>query len=230
MGSLPQTLTSDTQQQANRSHRESWGSIAREDWSSERMGQGTSRSERLTKEDVTFLKANTRYDEETIQEWYKGFISDCPNGKLTPASFVKIYSQCFPSGNASDFCDHIFRTFDTDKNGFIDFKEFLLAIDITSSGTPEEKLNWAFSMYDADGNGWIDLMEMTRIVKSIYSKMGPKQTAAVVGDQQSAEDRAEGIFHKMDANSDGKVTRQEFVQACIKDQKMVDLLSPLSGT
>ena len=30
-------------------------------------------------------------------------------------------------------------------------------------------------MYDADGNGWIDLMEMTRIVKSIYSMMGPKQ-------------------------------------------------------
>ena len=31
------------------------------------MGQGSSRSERLTKEDVSFLKANTRYDEETIQ-------------------------------------------------------------------------------------------------------------------------------------------------------------------
>ena len=79
-----------------------------------------------------------------LQEWYRGFISDCPNGKLTPAAFVKIYSQCFPSGNARDFCDHIFRTFDTDGNGYIDFREFLLAIDITSSGTAEEKLGWAF--------------------------------------------------------------------------------------
>ena len=79
-----------------------------------------------------------------LQEWYKGFISDCPNGKLTPPAFVKIYSQCFPSGNARDFCDHIFRTFDTDGNGYIDFREFLLAIDITSSGTAEEKLGWAF--------------------------------------------------------------------------------------
>ena len=33
---------------------------------------------------------------------------------------------------------------DRDKNGFIDFKEFLLAIDVTSAGTPEEKLKWAF--------------------------------------------------------------------------------------
>ena len=31
------------------------------------MGQGNSRAERLTKEDVIFLKANTNYDEDTIQ-------------------------------------------------------------------------------------------------------------------------------------------------------------------
>ena len=55
-----------------------------------------------------------------------------------------MYKLFFPSGNAEQFCDHVFRTFDTDKNGFIDFKEFLLAIDVTSAGTPEEKLKWAF--------------------------------------------------------------------------------------
>ena len=43
-----------------------------------------------------------------------------------------------------EFSDHVFKTFDKDKNGFIDFKEFLLAIDVTSTGSPEEKLEWAF--------------------------------------------------------------------------------------
>lgn len=33
-----------------------------------------------------------------------------------------MYKMFFPNGNAEEFCDHVFRTFDRDKNGFIDFK------------------------------------------------------------------------------------------------------------
>ena len=100
--------------------------------------------DRLSKEDIEFLTYHTHYTEDTIVEWYKGFKQDCPDGHLTREAFMKIYSKCFTGGSAQDFCDHVFRTFDSDKNGFIDFKEFLLAIDVTSSGTPEQKLNWAF--------------------------------------------------------------------------------------
>ena len=50
--------------------------------------------------------------------------------------------------------------------------------------------------------------------------------AALIGDHESAEERAEGIFNRMDANSDGKITREEFIDACINDKKLVELLSP----
>ena len=112
-------------------------------WEESRMGCIKSK-QGLSQEDLEFLKTHTRYDENTIKEWYKGFKQDCPNGRLTPPKFVDMYKLFFPSGNAEQFCDHVFRTFDTDKNGFIDFREFLLAIDVTSAGTPEEKLKWAF--------------------------------------------------------------------------------------
>jgi len=174
--------------------------------------------QKLSKADLEFLKANTNYEEEVIQEWFKGFIVDCPDGKLSPAAFMNIYSKCFLNVNSQELCEHVFRTFDSDKNGYIDFKEFLLAIDVTSSGSAEEKLSWAFRMYDVDGNGWIDLNEMTKIVKNMV-KM---QSSIKV---ESSEQLAKDVFSKIDVNSDGKITQQEFVQACLKDQKLKELLS-----
>merc|ERR1712212_970594 len=184
---------------------------------------GQSSKERLSKADMDFLMMNTQYDEATIQEWYKGFMADCPDGRLNTNAFMKIYSKCFPAGNAKEFCDHVFRTFDSDKNGFIDFKEFLLAINVTSNGNPEEKLNWAFSMYDVDGNGWIDLLEMTRIVRSIYKMSGNRRREQEL---ESPEERATSIFKRMDINDDGRVTRQEFVSTCLDDQNLIELLTP----
>ena len=36
--------------------------------------------------------------------------------------------------------------FDKDGDGTIDFVEFMIATDMTYSGTPEEKLRWAFKV------------------------------------------------------------------------------------
>jgi Ca2+-binding EF-hand superfamily protein len=104
----------------------------------------TSGKQELTPEDIAFLLRHTRYDEEDIREWHKGFLVDCPNGKLSLAMFIDMYKMFFPAGDAKRFCENVFRTFDADKSGHIDFKEFLMAIDVTSAGTPREKLMWAF--------------------------------------------------------------------------------------
>ena len=174
----------------------------------------------LTEEDLEFLKAHTRYDENTIKEWYKGFKQDCPNGNLTLVDFVDMYKKFFPSGNTEQFCDHVFRTFDDDKNGTIDFKEFLLAIDVTSAGTAEEKLKWAFKMYDVDGNGVIDQDEMTKIVQAIYQMLGATKPT------DSAEERAKNIFSRMDNNGDGHLTEEEFLSGCMQDDELSKMLAP----
>merc|ERR1711936_672426 len=128
-------------------------------------------------------------------------------------------------GNAEEFCAHVFRTFDSDNNGFIDFREFLLAIDVTSAGSPEQKLNWAFKMYDVDGNGTIEPEEMSRIVNSIYAMMGPNQTLAE-RQLETPEQRADNIFKRMDINLDGRIEKREFVRCCMEDKKLISLLTP----
>ena len=77
---------------------------------------------------------------------------------------MEVYSDLFRQGNPEAFCDHVFRTFDHDNSGHIDFKEFMLAISVTSAKDPKEKLTWAFTMYDKNKDGTIEKSEMVDII------------------------------------------------------------------
>ena len=66
------------------------------------------------------------------------------SGVLKPKEFVKMYEKFFTASDANMFAQNVFRNFDADRNGSIDFTEFMIAIDVTSSGSPREKLMWAF--------------------------------------------------------------------------------------
>jgi len=187
------------------------------------MGAKQSKRRGLLKEDLDYLLEHTNYSLETIMAWYRGFKEDCPDGRLTPQAFMHVYGSSFVSANTKEFCDYVFRNFDKDGNGYIDFKEFLLAIHVTSSGSAEDKLKWAFSMYDVDGNGFIELSEMTKLVKSIFSMMNNANDRRA---HLNPSERARTIFRAMDRDCDGKVSQEEFISTCTADPRILSLLTP----
>lgn len=192
------------------------------------MGGKASKSDKknakteLTDEEIELLLKNTHFNREQIVEWHQGFIKDCPKGKLDKKKFVDVYRQFYPHGKADKFCGFVFRTFDSDQSGEIDFIEFLVAISVTSQGDIKDKLKMAFNMYDIDKNGSIDKKEMIKIIEAIYDLLGEENRKG----ENSPPNRVNKIMEKLDKDRDGKLSSDEFIEGCLNDEILRHLLAP----
>ena len=64
-------------------------------------------------------------------------------------------------GTSKNF-EALFDGFDTDNDGTISLKEFVLLIRVMSNDASEDKIKWAFKAYDENKDGYIDANEMQR--------------------------------------------------------------------
>lgn len=101
-----------------------------------------------------------------IKIWYEDYQKSLSNGQsqLTKRDFIEVYDKLF-SGDAREFAEHVFRTFDVDGNGSVDFQEFAAGLFVSSSQDTDKKLDWAFRVYDINGDGYITKNEMAQIIR-----------------------------------------------------------------
>ncbi len=126
---------------------------------------GNTKSSALSKELLEDLKSNTKYSEAELCTWYQSFLKECPSGKISKQQFEGIYASFFPNADPTEYARHVFRSFDTNADGTLDFKEYIVALHLTSGGKTLQKLEWAFALYDVDGNGTISNNEILEIVR-----------------------------------------------------------------
>lgn len=99
----------------------------------------------------------------------------------------------------SIFREHIFRMYDSNLDGVIDFQEFLTTTHVMSWGTAEENLHCIFRFLDIDRNGFLEREELMTVARDLLVEN---------------EKIIDGAFEEMDMNEEGKVSVEDFTKAC----------------
>ncbi|KAJ8305706.1 hypothetical protein KUTeg_016251 [Tegillarca granosa] len=181
------------------------------------MGQKASKLSPKTMNDL-LCRVEVDLSREEIQEWYNEFKSTLPEGQdtMSKGDFIKVYNKMF-AGDATYFADHVFRTFDKNHDGKLNFKEFIVGVCMSGSSDPEVKMKWAFQMYDIDGDGYISRDEMENLIKAI-------SLMALSDDNSSPRELTESLFQKLDTNKDNLISQEEFIVGAQKDTMLMDIL------
>merc|ERR1712055_606286 len=123
----------------------------------------------LSEEDIEFLETKTTIDKAQIDAQYKIFLSKHPDGQISKKSFRSMMAECYPNVDTHKLSKHIWRMYDTNLDGCIDFREFMMVLYVMSNGSPEENLQQIFRVFDIDNDGKINFTEMKRIVKDLLN-------------------------------------------------------------
>lgn len=186
------------------------------------MGSSKSKVRKLNPKTVAELQKNVNVDfsKEEIESWFRDYQASLGKGmsKLTMKEFKEVYNSVF-DGDASLFVSHLFRSFDEDQDGFVDFQEFIVGLCVSGSEKPDTKLKWAFKMYDIDGNGSISREEMASMLKAIY-RMITTDLSSTKTDLKLIEDLVNSFFKSADRNCDNAISLEEFLDG-VKEMPVI---------
>ena len=108
----------------------------------------------------------------------------------------------------------LFKLFDRNGDGRIDFSEITTALTVLCRGGRDEKAATAFALWDANGDGTITLDEMTSYLECVFALMYEANPDTKRHMQVSAAELAEATaaqaFKDADLNSDDVLTFEEF--------------------
>jgi len=174
----------------------------------------------LRDEDISALAQSSGLNRDQVKDAFDAFIAEHPNGKMKPKDFRTMMAQALPKKDASKMEKHVFRVYDTNSDGVIDFVEFMVIFYIMSDGTPEEVLAKIFRVFDVNSDGTITKKELTRLIKDMYGLLKTEDPNIAAKDMI-----AKSAFAEMDKDEDGKVSLEEFTTACMGQEEFTRMLA-----
>ncbi|XP_033824163.1 guanylyl cyclase inhibitory protein [Periophthalmus magnuspinnatus] len=163
-----------------------------------------------------------REESSELYQWFRKFIHECPCGLITLHEFQKHFCDGTGARGSAEYAEEIFRTLDSNGDGLVDFREYVVAISMLIEGSAVEKLRWSFKLYDKDKDGTITREEMLEIMQAVY-KMS---VAASLTPQNSmtAEECTNRIFQRLDKDNNAIISLVEFIEGALRDDWIREML------
>ena len=155
------------------------------------------RAERKLQQAVCTFMVSQMASKEEMEQLQKAFSSldKDSDGKLSKEELLIGFTEIMGAAAAEEEVQRIMRLVDIDKNGSIDYSEFVMATLNKKNLLSDERLEAAFKIFDKDNNGYIDIEEIRN----------------VLGKGKNLDDRVwEELINEVDINGDGEVSYKEF--------------------
>jgi Ca2+-binding EF-hand superfamily protein len=107
---------------------------------------------------------------------------------------------------------------DTDKNGTIDFKEFISFQAASKPSCVEDVVRITFDLYDRDGDG---TLTRTELIETMTNMLKAKGLYANDDFKDLIMTRVNAIMESVDVDNDEHLSKEEIIKACTKDKSLL---------
>jgi len=194
---------------------------------------------------------------EEVQEKFSDFCSEFPNGKMKREHLRKLLGRALPSQAVKNMEKHVFKIFDDDNDGFIDFAEFLPifflgygAVSKYNEDVPQCPIARAAYYKEREENGrkasHVYEKECDMYLRKVFHAFDPnkqgwvsdteliklvqdmaKYTLPDKSPEELSNQAIKAAFDQADLDNDGRLTVDEFVTVCRGEGGHLNILTEL---
>ncbi|XP_015085216.1 calcium and calcium/calmodulin-dependent serine/threonine-protein kinase-like [Solanum pennellii] len=140
----------------------------------------------------------------------------CKNGENATLLEFEEVLKAMEMTSLVGLAERIFDLFDHNRDGTVDMREIIGGFSSLKYSQGDDALRLCFQLYDTDRSGCISKEEVASMLRALPEDCLPLDITEA--------GKLDEIFDLMDANSDGKVTFDEFKAAMQRDSSLQDVV------